>query len=54
MVVDVTIAVVAESTKVRLGALLFLNGHRYNFYLIVCKADLNLEFSWHNEFIGVD
>ena len=47
-------AIVTETSKVGLLALLLLNSHCYYFHLVVCQTDLNLKLVGHDEFICLD
>lgn len=52
MMVCDAIAVVAEATEVRLGALLLLNGDSHDFDLVVGEADFDLKLGRHLEFVS--
>lgn len=52
VVVGDSVTVVAEPTKVRLRALLFLHGYGHNFDLVVSEADFYFKFWRHLELIS--
>ena len=54
MVVCDARAVISEAAKVWFGPLLFLDGDRHDFDLVIGEADLNFELVWHNEFISLN
>jgi hypothetical protein len=49
-----TVTVVSETAEIRLGALLLVNGHSYDFYLVVGHANFNLEFVGHHKFVSLN
>ena len=54
VVVCDAVAIVAETTEVRLRALLLLHGHCHDFDLIVGEADLNFKLWRHLELISLN
>lgn len=54
MVVGDTVAIVAETSEVRLRALLLLDCNSDDFDLVISKADFDLKLGWHLELVRLN